>query len=87
MRIMIIAMGSRGDVQPYIALGQGLKASGHSVRLATHENFESLVNSHRLEFYPLKGNVQAFLEDPENRKILESGNFLNRLRSIGQKVV
>jgi sterol 3beta-glucosyltransferase len=76
MRIMIIAMGSRGDVQPYIALGQGLKASGHSVRLATHENFESLVNSHRLEFYPLKGNVQAFLEDPENRKILESGNFL-----------
>ncbi|MCG9890906.1 MAG: glycosyltransferase [Thermosynechococcaceae cyanobacterium MS004] len=76
MRIIIIAMGSRGDVQPYVALGKGLKAAGHSVRLATHENFESLVNSHKLEFYPLKGNVQAFLEDPENRKLLESGNFL-----------
>lgn len=76
MRIMIIAMGSRGDVQPYVALGKGLKAAGHSVRLATHENFESLVNSHALEFYPLKGNVQAFLEDTENRKLLESGNFL-----------
>ncbi len=76
MRIMIIAMGSRGDVQPYVALGKGLKAAGHSVRLATHENFELLVNSHGLEFYPMKGNVQAFLEDPENRKLLESGNFL-----------
>jgi sterol 3beta-glucosyltransferase len=76
MRIMIMAMGSRGDVQPYIALGKGLKAAGHSVRLATHENFESLVNSYELEFYPLKGNVQAFLEDPENRQLLESGNFL-----------
>jgi sterol 3beta-glucosyltransferase len=76
MRIMIMAMGSRGDVQPYVALGKGLKAAGHSVRLATHENFESLVNSHELEFYPLKGNVQAFLEDPENRQLLESGNFL-----------
>ena len=76
MRIMIIAMGSRGDVQPYVALGKGLKAAGHSVRLATHENFESLVNSHELEFCPLKGNVQAFLEDTENRKLLEGGNFL-----------
>lgn len=76
MRIMIMAMGSRGDVQPYVALGKGLKAAGHSVRLATHENFESLVISHELEFYPLKGNVQAFLEDPENRELLESGNFL-----------
>lgn len=76
MRIAIIAMGSRGDVQPYIALGKGFKAAGHHVRLATHENFESLVNSHGLAFYPMKGNVQAFLEDPKNRKLLESRNFL-----------
>ncbi|KJH69575.1 glycosyltransferase [Aliterella atlantica] len=76
MQIVIVAMGSRGDVQPYVALGKGLKAAGHRVRLATHENFESLVNSHGLEFYPMKGNVQAFLEDPDNRKLLESGNFL-----------
>jgi sterol 3beta-glucosyltransferase len=76
MQITIIAMGSRGDVQPYVALGKGLKAAGHGIRLATHENFESLVNSHGLEFYPMKGNVQAFLEDPENRRLLESGNFL-----------
>ncbi len=76
MQIMIIAIGSRGDVQPYVALGKGLKAAGHSVRLATHENFESLVSSHGLAFYSMKGNVQAFMEDPENRKLLESGNFL-----------
>lgn len=76
MRIMIMALGSRGDVQPYVALGKGLKAAGHHVRLATYENFESLVSSYELEFYPLKGNVQAFLEDPENRQLLESGNFL-----------
>lgn len=76
MRILIIAMGSRGDVQPYVALGQGLRAVGYSVRLATHENFAALVQTHGLEFYPLKGNVQAFLEDPEHRELLESGNFL-----------
>jgi sterol 3beta-glucosyltransferase len=76
MRIMIIAMGSRGDVQPYIALARGLKAAGHSVRFATNEDFEWLVNSYGLEFYPLQGNVQAFLEEPENRKLLENGRFI-----------
>ena len=76
MRIAIIAMGSRGDIQPYIALGRGLKASGHSVRLVTHENFEGLVVAYGLEFWPVKGNVQEFMESPETRKLLESGNFL-----------
>jgi UDP:flavonoid glycosyltransferase YjiC (YdhE family) len=43
MHIAIIALGSRGDVQSYIALGKGLKDAGHVVRLVTHQNFEALV--------------------------------------------
>ena len=76
MRIAIVAMGSRGDVQPYIALGKGLKAAGHVVRLITHENFQGLVRSHGLEFWPVKGNVQEFMETPEMLALLEQGNFL-----------
>jgi UDP:flavonoid glycosyltransferase YjiC (YdhE family) len=76
MRIAIIAMGSRGDVQPYVALGKGLKAAGHFVRMLTHENFEGLVNSYGLEFYPARGNVQEFVESPEMLALLEKGNFL-----------
>ncbi len=76
MKIAIIAMGTRGDVQPYLALGKGLLAAGHFVRLITHENFEKLVISHGLEFYPVKGNVQEVMESPEIRKLLERGNFL-----------
>jgi sterol 3beta-glucosyltransferase len=76
MRIAIIALGSRGDIQPYIALGKGLKAAGHIVRLVTHENFEVLVSSYSLEFCPVKGNVQEFMETPEMQGLLEKGNFL-----------
>ena len=75
MRIAIVALGSRGDVQPYLALGKGLTVSGHQVRLMTHENFEGLVSSHGLAFYPAKGNVQEFMETPEMRSLLEKGNF------------
>ncbi len=76
MRIAIVAMGSRGDVQPYVALGVGLKAAGHAVRLVTHENFEALVNAYGLAFFPVKGNVQEFMETPEMVGLLEKGNFL-----------
>jgi sterol 3beta-glucosyltransferase len=75
MRIIIIALGSQGDVQPYIALGKGLKEAGHIVRLLTHENFEELVSSHGLEFCPAKGNVQDVIQSKEMREVLEKGNF------------
>ncbi|MBD2198475.1 MULTISPECIES: glycosyltransferase [Calothrix] len=76
MRIAIIALGSQGDVQPYVALGTGLKAAGHIVRLLSHENFAGLVSSHDLEFCPMQGNVQEIIETQEMRDLLDKGNFL-----------
>jgi sterol 3beta-glucosyltransferase len=76
MKIAIIALGSQGDVQPYVALAKGLKEAGHTVRLVTQENFGKLVGSHGLAFYPVSGNVQAVIESPEMRSLLEKGNFL-----------
>ena len=76
MRIVIIAMGSRGDVQPYVALGKGLHSAGHQVRLMTHDAFEQLVTGHGLEFWIARGNVQAIAESEEMQALLEKGNFL-----------
>ena len=75
-RIAMIALGSRGDVQPYIALGKGLQTAGHDVRILTHEDYEPLVAAHGLAFRLMKGNVQAIVESPEMRELLAKGNFL-----------
>ncbi|CAF1105142.1 unnamed protein product [Rotaria sordida] len=56
LAIVILIVGTRGDVQPFIALGQALRAIGHRVRLATHETFRSFVRGNGLEFYPLAGD-------------------------------
>ncbi|CAF1213213.1 unnamed protein product [Rotaria sordida] len=56
LAIVILIVGTRGDVQPFIALGQRLHAAGHRVRLATHEIFRSFVRGNGLEFYPLAGD-------------------------------
>lgn len=58
MRIAIIATGSRGDVEPYIALGKGLADAGHAIRLVTHHNFAALVQAHGLEFWPIEGKSE-----------------------------
>lgn len=76
MQIGILALGSRGDVQPYVALGVGLQRAGYGVRLLTHENYEPLVRAHGLEFWPMHGNVQAVAESPEIQALLEKGDFL-----------
>jgi UDP:flavonoid glycosyltransferase YjiC (YdhE family) len=56
MRVTILTVGSRGDVQPYVALGLGLQAAGHQVRLATHVEFEPFVREHGLDFAVIPNN-------------------------------
>lgn len=76
MHIVIIAPGSRGDVQPYIALGKGLKRAGNVVRLVTHQNFEVLVSSHGLEFWPVEGSVQDIAQSKQMRRADLPGSVL-----------
>ena len=61
MRITINAFGSRGDVQPYVALGKGLREAGHEVRLSTHRIFEAFVLEHHLDFFPMEGDPRQVL--------------------------
>ena len=42
-----LTIGTRGDVQPYIALAKGLMADGHKVRIATHGEFKEWIESVR----------------------------------------
>jgi hypothetical protein len=56
LNIVIQVVGSRGDVQPFIALGNELQRYGHRVRLATHDTFADFVKGSGLEFYPIGGD-------------------------------
>ncbi|XP_004292385.1 PREDICTED: sterol 3-beta-glucosyltransferase UGT80A2 isoform X1 [Fragaria vesca subsp. vesca] len=56
MQIVMLIVGTRGDVQPFIAIGKRLQDYGHRVRLATHSNFKEFVLTAGLEFYPLGGD-------------------------------
>jgi Glycosyltransferase family 28 N-terminal domain len=56
MNIVIQIIGSRGDIQPFIALGKKLKGYGHSVRVATHPVFKQFVTENGLDFFSVGGD-------------------------------
>jgi sterol 3beta-glucosyltransferase len=78
MRITMVATGSRGDVQPHIALGERLQAHGHTVRLATHASFAALVRDRGLEISPIAGDPRAALESCAGLEVVEEDRSLIR---------
>jgi len=65
MRILILALGSAGDVHPFIGLGRELLVRGHEVRIFTNEYFEKAVEDNGLTFVPL-GTAELLLETEAN---------------------
>lgn len=75
MKIAILTLGTRGDVQPYAVLGKALKQRGHQVTLSTAKNFETLVKSYGIEFVPVNANYQAILQSDEGKRIMKANLF------------
>jgi UDP:flavonoid glycosyltransferase YjiC (YdhE family) len=81
MKVTIIAAGSRGDVQPYVALGKGLKEAGHTVRVLASQDFQNLIMAHGLEFFDMGGSIETIAQSMQG--LLEQGNFIKILLSMG----
>jgi len=83
MRVLILTYGSRGDVQPYVALGRGLEAKGHEVTLATSKRFSAFVGEHGLRFAGLSDDLLAIIDTDQGREMLENtNNVLSMLRRM-----
>ncbi|MEZ4672470.1 MAG: glycosyltransferase [Anaerolineae bacterium] len=85
MRITILTSGTRGDVQPYVALAKGLQAAGYRVRLAAPNNFDTFVERYGVEFAPLRADFYKLLDSPEGQA-LKSGNPIKVMQHMRKSV-
>ena len=80
MNIGIFTYGTRGDVQPYIALASGLMNKGHQVTIAAPENFKEFVEDFGIAFHPLYGNAEEMMNSPEGQSVLQAENTIKLMK-------
>lgn len=72
MRIVIVGVGTRGDVAPYTGLAHALRAAGHQPVIATHEAFRDVVLACGAEFRGLPVDVRAELGTAAGQRALST---------------
>lgn len=82
MKITICTFGSRGDIQPYLALAVGLQQAGHEVTLAAAQNFTEWIRSYGINAYPVRIDAQAGMQEPKFKAAMQSRNLLRQLQGF-----
>lgn len=62
LKITCLTIGTRGDVQPYIALCRRLNELGHTCTIATHKNFRHWIESNGIFFAEIEGDPEQLME-------------------------
>ncbi|SMD18095.1 glycosyltransferase [Lentzea albidocapillata] len=73
MKVLLVTHGTRGDVQPLLALAVALKKAGHEALLAAPESFASSALTQDVEFAPLDNGPNRLFEDPLMAEAIEGG--------------
>ncbi|MFK7802703.1 MAG: glycosyltransferase [Anaerolineae bacterium] len=72
--ISLLTIGSRGDLQPFLALAKGLKDAGHAVRLVSAERYRPYADQLSLDFVGLSADPMALLNSADGQAWLKSDN-------------
>ncbi|HCR75740.1 MAG TPA: hypothetical protein DIW37_04915 [Chryseobacterium sp.] len=80
MNIGIFTYGTRGDLQPYVALALGLMEKGHQVTLSATEDFKDFVEGFGVAFQPLWGNAETMMNSKEGQSILQTENSIKLMK-------
>lgn len=87
-KIHILTTGSRGDVQPYLALAKGLQASGLDITLVTHEPFQEFVTAEGVKFRSMGGDPRKALDTEAGKALLDTGDnprvFFRRMIQLAE---
>lgn len=67
MRIVLTPFGSRGDVQPMLALGLGLRCRGHDVVVGAAPSYRAWIEELGLEFAEVGGDFEPWLRQQSTR--------------------
>ncbi len=82
MKAFIVTAGSRGDVQPYLALARGLRAAGHQPLLCTSERFAGIIEAAGVPYAYMNDDILKLIDTDAGREAIDrSDSLLGWLRT------
>lgn len=82
MRVALVVAGSRGDAEPFVALGRTLAGLGARPVLLTHAEHQDLARRSGVDFVALPGDPRAMLATPTGLALLTSRDPVRALRGL-----
>jgi len=77
--IKILGFGTRGDVQPVLALAKGLQRAGHVITVVAGDNFGAWIQSHGVQFAPIGTDIQAMMSSKDGVAWVEGNQFTQQI--------
>lgn len=87
MKVVFLTLGTRGDVQPYVALGKALIKSGQEAVVCTGKSFQGFVEQHGVSFYPAEIDFMEILKTPEGKAMFHGGGNLLKMKRFLKEVI
>ena len=84
LRVGLITCGTRGDVQPFLALSQELRARGHEVAICCPACCVTLVHEHGIEAYGMTYDPKQAIQGPEMQNAIHHGDGAGCVRAINE---
>lgn len=75
MKVVFLTVGSRGDVQPYVALAKELIKNGHEALVCTGSSFKRFIQENGVGFHEATADLMAILESEEGKKVFNGGHY------------
>ena len=83
MTVLVLTIGTHGDVRPHVALARGLSDAGHAVTVGTSPRYRPLVEAQGLAFAPLSDDLVAIAESMAGRGAIEDfGGVVSGFRGL-----
>ena len=86
IKVLILTYGSRGDVEPFVALASGLVQAGHTVTISTAERYGDWIESFGLSFSPLSNAIIDLIDTPDGKAVLEGTSGIVRRIAAGVRL-
>ena len=85
-KILIITNGTRGDIDPFIALGQGLIKRGHQPTICAPISFKNVITDNGIGYAYMNNGLPKIVKSEAGRSIMESSASMGRYVRSGLKM-